>query len=132
MKTSIDLASIIYQRVKGSGVLELLGGGVYLGVRPFNSDKNDVVVATLSMLEDTLQRGNVNIQIYVRDIFKDDTHYPNLGLINEAIRLLKPIFKDLYLEKERIYIHAESEHYYKVENAQEWVGVIRLITRNTN
>ena len=132
MKTSIDLASIIYQRVKRSGVLELLDGGVYLGVRPFNSDKNDVVVATLSMLEDTLQRGNVNIQIYARDIFKDNTYYPNLGLINEAIRLLKPIFKDLYLEKERIYIHAESEHYYKVENAQEWVGVIRLITRNTN
>lgn len=132
MKTSIDLASIIHQRVKGSGVLELLGGRVYLGVRPFNSDKNDVVVATLSMLEDTLQRGNVNIQIYARDIFKDNTYYPNLGLINEAIRLLKPIFKDLYLEKERIYIHAESEHYYKVENAQEWVGVIRLITRNTN
>ena len=132
MKTSIDLASIIYQRVKGSGVLELLGGGVYLGVRPFNSDKNDVVVATLSMLEDTLHRGNVNIQIYARDICKDNTNYPNLGLINEAIRLLKPIFKDLYLEKERIYIHVESEHYYKVENAQEWVGVIRLITRNTN
>lgn len=132
MKTSIDLASIIYQRVKGSGVLELLDGGIYLGVRPFNSDKNDVVVATLSMLEDTLHRGNVNIKIYARDIFKDNTHYPNLGLINEAIRLLKPIFKDLYLEKERIYIHAESEHYYKVENAQEWVGVIRLITRNTN
>ena len=132
MKTSIDLASIIYQRVKRSGVLELLDGGVYLGVRPFNSDKNDVVVATLSMLEDTLQRGNVNIQIYARDIFKDNTYYPNLGLINEAIRLLKPIFKDLYLEKERIYIHVESEHYYKVENAQEGVGVIRLITRNTN
>ena len=132
MKTSIDLASIIYQRVKGSGVLELLDGGIYLGVRPFNSDKNDVVVATLSMLEDTLQRGNVNIQTYARDIFKDNTYYPNLGLINEAIRLLKPIFKDLYLEKERIYIHVESEHYYKVENAQEWVGVIRLITRNTN
>ena len=132
MKTSIDLASIIYQRVKGSGVLELLGGGVYLGVRPFNSDKNDVVVATLSMLEDTLHRGNENIQIYARDIFKDNTHYPNLGLINEAIRLLKPIFKDLYLEKEKIYIHVESEHHYKVENAQEWVGVIRLITRNTN
>lgn len=132
MKTSIDLASIIYQRVKRSGVLELLDGGVYLGVRPFNSDKNDVVVATLSMLEDTLQRGNVNIQIYARDIFRDNTYYPNLGLINEAIRLLKPIFKDLYLEKERIYIHVESEHYYKVENAQEWVGVIRLITRNTN
>lgn len=132
MKTSIDLASIIYQRVKGSGVLEHLDGGIYLGVRPFNSDKNDVVVATLSMLEDTLQRGNVNIQIYARDIFKDNTYYPNLGLINEAIRLLKPIFKDLYLEKERIYIHVESEHYYKVENAQEWVGVIRLITRNTN
>ena len=74
MKTSIDLASIIYQRVKGSGVLELLGGGVYLGVRPFNSDKNDVVVATLSMLEDTLHRGNVNIKIYARDIFKDNTH----------------------------------------------------------
>ena len=132
MKTSIDLASIIYQRVKGSGVLEHLDGGIYLGVRPFNSDKNDVVVATLSMLEDTLHRGNVNIKIYARDIFKDSTYYPNLGLINEAIRLLKPIFKDLYLEKERIYIHAESEHYYKVENAQEWVGVIRLITRNTN
>jgi|GEM_PF-2064557 len=132
MKTSIDLASIIYQRVKGSGVLEHLDGGIYLGVRPFNSDKNDVVVATLSMLEDTLHRGNVNIKIYARDIFKDSTYYPNLGLINEAIRLLKPIFKDLYLEKERIYIHVESEHYYKVENAQEWVGVIRLITRNTN
>ena len=132
MKTSIDLASIIYQRVKGSGVLEHLDGGIYLGVRPFNSDKNDVVVATLSMLEDTLHRGNVNIKIYARDIFKDSTYYPNLGLINEAIRLLKPIFKDLYLEKEKIYIHVESEHYYKVENAQEWVGVIRLITRNTN
>ena len=132
MKTSIDLASIVYQRVKRSGVLELLGGDVYLGIRPLNSEKNDAVVATLSMLEDTLQRGNVNIRIYAKDIFRGNTHYPNLGLINEAIRLLKPMFKDLYLEKEKIYIHVESEHYYKVENAQEWVGVIKLITRNTN
>lgn len=132
MKTSIDLSTIVYKKVKESGVLETLKGGIYLNTRPNDSEKNDVVVGTLSILEDVLQRGSVNIQVYAKNIYKDGTYFPNLKLINEAIRVLKPLFKDLYLEDEGIYIDVDSEHYYKVENAQEWVGVIRLITRNTN
>lgn len=132
MKTSIDLASIVYKVVKQSKVNEITGGGIYLGERPFNSKINDIVVQTLTMNNEQLQYGSVNVRIYAQNLHQDNTYYPNLQLLNNAVKHLKPLLKDLYLSEEQIYIDIETERYYKVENTQEWVVVLNLETRNIN
>lgn len=132
MKTSIDLANIVYQKVKQSGVLQITSGGVYLGRRPFDSKGNDIVVNTLTKNEEQLEFGTINVQIYAQNLHRNNTYYPNLNLLNEAIKLLKPLFKDTYFSEDRIYIDIEAERYYQVENTQEWVGVLILETRNIN
>ena len=132
MKTSIDLVSIVYKIVCQSNVKDLTKGGVYINQRPLKSNKNDVVIGALSVTENTLQMGTINIQIYAQDIYKENTYYPNLKLLNDALKILKPLFKDLYIPNEKTYIDVESERYYKVDNTQEWVSVIKLYSRNIN
>lgn len=132
MKTSIDIASIVYKIIKKSDVSNITGGGVYLGVRPFNSKKNDVVVNTLTLDNEQLQFGIINVRIYAQNIHRNDTYFPNYPMLNNAVKILKPLLKDLYLEEEKIYINAVDERYYKVENTQEWVLVLKLETRNIN
>lgn len=132
MKTSIDIASIVYKIIKKSNVINITQGGVYLGERPFNSKKNDIVVNTLTLDNEQLQFGTINVRIYAQNIHKNDTYYPNYSLLNDAVKILKPLLKDLYLEDESIYINATEEHYYKVENSQEWALVLKLETRNIN
>lgn len=132
MKTSIDIASIVYQIIQNSDVNTITGGNIFIGERPFDSKTNDIVVHTLILDNEQLRFGNVNVQVYAQNLYQDGSYYPNMKLLNDAVKHLKPLLKDLYLSEENIYIDIETERYYKVENAQEWVCVIKLQTRNIN
>ncbi|MSN81948.1 hypothetical protein D1Y73_02605 [Riemerella anatipestifer] len=132
MITSLDLASIVYKSVSNSNIKGLINGDVYLGERPFNSDKNDVVIGALSVPNTILQESVVLVNIYAKDLFDGQSHLPDLKLLNEATKLLMPLFKDYYIAEKKTYIDIEYQRNYKVQNAQEWVSVIRLKTRTIN
>ncbi|MDD1539403.1 hypothetical protein JSO63_02620 [Riemerella anatipestifer] len=132
MITSLDLASIVYKSVSNSNIKSLINGDVYLGERPFNSDKNDVVIGALSVPNTILQESVVLVNIYAKDLFDGRSHLPDLKLLNEATKLLMPLFKDYYIAEKKTYIDIEYQRNYKVQNAQEWVSVIRLKTRTIN
>lgn len=132
MITSIELKSIVYKIVRDSGVKSVINGDVYIGNRPTNSSTNDIVINALSVENSVLHNSVVLVQIYAKDIFKNETYYPNYAALSKATKYLLPLFKDLYLEKEKTYIDIEYQRDYKVENAQEWVSVIRLQTRSIN
>lgn len=132
MITSIELKSIVYKIVRDSGVKSIINGDVYIGNRPTNSPTNDIVINALSVENSVLHNSVVLVQIYAKDIFKNETYYPNYTELSKATKYLLPLFKDLYLEKEKTYIDIEYQRDYKVENAQEWVSVIRLQTRSIN
>lgn len=132
MITSLELASLVYKVVSSGSIRTIIDGDVYLGERPFNSDKNDVVIGTLSVPNTTLQESVVLVNIYAKDLFDGHNHLPNLKLLNDATKLLMPLFKDYYIADKKTYIDIEYQRNYKVQGAQEWVSVIRLKTRTIN
>lgn len=132
MITTIELASLVYKMVSSGSIRTIIDGDVYLGERPFNSDKNDVVIGALSVPNTTLQESVVLVNIYAKNLFDGQNHLPNLKLLNDATKLLMPLFKDYYIADKKTYIDIEYQRNYKVQGAQEWVSVLRLKTRTIN
>ncbi len=132
MITSIELSSIVYKIVKSTAIKTIINGDVYLGNRPTNSAKNDVVIGSLSVPNTELQNSVSLINIYAKDIFDGQTYSPDLKTLNNATKLLQPIFDDLYLPDKKTYLDVEWQRDYQVQSVQEWVSVIRLKTRTIN
>lgn len=133
MITSVELMSMVYKIVRNSAIKTVINGDVYLaGTRPLNSTKNDVVIASLAVPNDTLQSSVILVQIFAKDLFLNNNYLPDYTTLKNATKLLTPLFKDLYLNNEKTYIDIEYQRDYKVEGVQEWVSVIRLKTRTIN
>lgn len=133
MVTSMELMSMVYKIVKNSAIKTIINGDVYLtGNRPLNSTKNDVVIASLAVPNDTLQSSVILVQIFAKDLFLNNNYLPDYTTLKNATKLLTPLFKDLYLNNEKTYIDIEYQRDYKVDGVQEWVSVIRLKTRTIN
>ena len=69
MKQTFDTDAIIFGILKGSTALNAaITGGVYAQQRPLNSEKEDVVVNTITLSQDSFpQFGTSNINIHVAD-----------------------------------------------------------------
>ena len=133
MITSVELMSMVYKIVRNSTIKTVINGDVYLaGTRPLNSTKNDIVIASLAVPNDTLQSSVILVQIFAKDLFLNNNYLPDYTTLKNATKLLTPLFKDLYLNNEKTYIDIEYQRDYKVEGVQEWVSVIRLKTRTIN
>lgn len=133
MITSVELMSMVYKIVRNSTIKTVINGDVYLaGTRPLNSTKNDIVIASLSVPNDTLQSSVILVQIFAKDLFLNNNYLPDYTTLKNATKLLTPLFKDLYLNNEKTYIDIEYQRDYKVDGVQEWVSVIRLKTRTIN
>jgi hypothetical protein len=71
LKTTFDTDEILYGILKNDTVLaSVITGGVYTtGARPVGSEKEDVVVNTITLTQEyTPQRGVSNVNIHVSDI----------------------------------------------------------------
>ncbi|GIZ15499.1 hypothetical protein [Capnocytophaga catalasegens] len=68
-KTASEIEADIYKLIKNSFISRFIKGDVYReGLRPANSQKEDVIVSFLTGIFDTFsQEGKVNINIYVPD-----------------------------------------------------------------
>lgn len=133
MITSVELMSMVYKIVRNSTIKTVINGDVYLaGTRPLNSTKNDIVIASLAVPNDTLQSSVILVQIFAKDLFLNNNYLPDYTTLKNATKLLTPLFKDLYLNNEKTYIDIEYQRDYKVDGVQEWVSVIRLKTRTIN
>lgn len=69
MKQTYDTDSILFTLLKGSTTINsAISGGVYAGQRPDNSEKEDIVVNTIALTQDSSpQLGTSNINIHVSD-----------------------------------------------------------------
>lgn len=133
MITSVELMSMVYKIVRNSTIKTVINGDVYLaGTRPLNSTKNDVVIASLAVPNETLQSSVILVQIFAKDLFLNNNYLPDYTTLKNATKLLTPLFNDLYLNNEKTYIDIEYQRDYKVDGVQEWVSVIRLKTRTIN
>lgn len=70
MKTTFDIESILFQILNNSDVKSEITGGIYFaGDRPIDSEKEDIVINTITLTQDFLpQLGNSNVNIYVKDM----------------------------------------------------------------
>lgn len=132
MISSIKLKSIVYQYLNTTNIKDVIDGNVYLeGMRPLDSKKQDIIVGTLSVNNSVLQNSVVLIGIYIPKLFLNGNYVPNYNVLLQATNLLTPLFKELYIQSEKVYLDIEYVTDYEVQNRDENVSVIRLITRKT-
>lgn len=69
MKQTFDTNEILFQILKGSGAItSAISGVVYVDPRPLNSEKEDIVINTIALTQDSEpQIGTSNINIHVPD-----------------------------------------------------------------
>lgn len=129
MITSFELKSIAYGIVASSQFKTVINGDVYIDQRPFDSTKNDIVIGALLVPDLVLFPSTILINIYCNDIKSGTSYRPDLATLNNATKLLMPLFDEVYLPNKKTYIEIESQRDYKVDGKNEWVSVIRLKTR---
>lgn len=129
MITSFELKSIAYGIVASSQFKTVMNGDVYIDQRPFDSTKNDVVIGALLVPDLVLFPSTILINIYASDLKSGTSYRPDLATLNNATKLLMPLFDEIYLPNKKTYIEIESQRDYKVDGKNEWVSVIRLKTR---
>lgn len=68
-KTAIEVEIDIIELIDSSALKSTISGSVYLqGTRPLNSIKEDAVISFLTGLDDQIQTGVVNLNVYVPDL----------------------------------------------------------------
>lgn len=98
-KTGGEIEADVYDIVKASALKTAIAGTIYKdGTRPLGAKTEDAVVSFLTGLDDQIQTGVVNLNIYVPDIdngtgtlVKNTTRCKALEIIaNTVIQGLKP------------------------------------------
>jgi hypothetical protein len=69
MKQTFDTNEILFGILKGSSAIaSAISGGVYVDPRPLNSEKEDIVINTIALSQDSEpQIGTSNVNIHVPD-----------------------------------------------------------------
>ena len=101
-KYSNDFELYVYQLMVNSPLAQMISGKVYRnGMRPINSDKEDIVVSFLSGINTQFQECVVNVNIFVPDISFNGGYVKNIGrlaiLENEAKDYLEAIIPNEFL-----------------------------------
>jgi len=125
MKTTLDVLTILYQLLSGSSLASEITGKIRKGERPAASTKEDIVVNSLPIGNDSLQRCVGNVNIYVPSLIIEEggiqTEKPDYARLDEltdmAVTLLKNVRqkRDYYLEWQQVsqpIKDAESKSYF--------------------
>lgn len=69
MRSSFDTDAILYKLLRDSSVKAAISGDIYYeGDRPADSDKEDIIINTVTLTQDFYpQLGDSNVNVYVKD-----------------------------------------------------------------
>ncbi|KAA6441469.1 hypothetical protein FEM33_01670 [Dyadobacter flavalbus] len=97
MRTTAEAETIVYQFIKASALDEAVTGGVFKWKRPNDSKLEDIVINSLPVTVNSIQRMTVNVNIYVADV-----PYPGLnfttqdsGRIEELAGIAMNLFEEV-------------------------------------
>lgn len=118
MKSDIDVKDDIYGHIKGSALEKAVTGKLRKTKRPNGSGKEDIVISVLANQNGQIQECFVNVNIYVRDIYRDNQAEEDTTrlrvLCNMSEELLKVGFGDSYrfeLDSQRVIeVNGKDEH----------------------
>ena len=132
MITTIDLQSLVFKIIKASNFKTVMSGDVYIGSRPLDSKKNDIIVGSLSLPDEVVMNGTIIINIFAKDLNVNNSFAPDFQTLRNAAKILVPLFKDIFIPELSTIIDIEYQRDYKIDGVQEWAYVIRLSTRSIN
>ena len=101
MKSNLQAVDIVFSHLKGSVLDTAITGQVMKHRRIANSTKEDVVINCLTLGNEQLQKGILNVNIHVPNLsvpteqvgVRDNT-YPNSVRLEELTNLAIPLLKD--------------------------------------
>lgn len=68
MRTPQEIIDFLYEYLSNSDLKKIISGGIYPRKRPKNSDKEDIVIGGISFSGGSVQRGTINVNIYIPEI----------------------------------------------------------------
>lgn len=93
MKSDIDIKDDIYNHIKGSVLEATVTGKLSKTKRPNKSNKEDIVVSVLANQNGQIQEAFVNVNIYVRDVVRDNQAEEDSIRLRELCRLSEELLK---------------------------------------
>jgi hypothetical protein len=123
MKSSLDSVTDVFKLLNSSPVKALISGGIYKYKRPLNSTLEDIVINSLGLNANPIQRGLVNVNIHVENLViasnPADRSQPNTArmkvLTDAAVTTLKENWgttEDLLIEVDNTQVFEENTHHF--------------------
>lgn len=125
MKLAIDQTEALYQLIKSSSLKTAINGGIYKDWRPMNSNKEDIVVnsLTLSGNESCIQPGIANANIHVPSLITPDGLMPNhirFKVLSELAKSIVEAYRNDYT------MYVESSDLIKEPTQEVWFLNLRF------
>lgn len=132
MKSDIDIKDDLFQFIKKSPLaLAVTGKTCKTGVRPKDSDKEDVVISVIANLNGQIQEAVVNVNIYVADDIKSDGQSQEATIrLRELCKVASETLEVGHGETYRFTL--ESQRVLAVDDAKVHVINNRLIYKQLN
>lgn len=130
MKTDIDIKDDIYTHIRGSRLESMVCGELRKTLRPNNSDCEDIVISVLANTNGQTQEAFVNVNIYVKDVLRDNQAEENSSRLRELCRESHEL---LNVGRGTDYrFELESQRVLKVDGKDEHVINNKLLYKQNN
>lgn len=119
MKTDIDVKDDIYLFIKGSTLDYEITGKLSKTLRPAGSDLEDIVISVLANQNGQIQEAFVNVNIYVKDLKRNNQYEENTIRLRKLANLAKSLLEvgrgndyRFILDSQRVFqVEGKNEHF---------------------
>ena len=114
MKQAYDLDEILFRLFNSSTQLKsAISGGIYLGQRPDSSEKEDIVISTISITQEySPQIATSNINIHVSDLLQSvagkQMKFENRVKIKSISEIVLNLIRESKFEDLTVYLEAQN------------------------
>ena len=114
MKQAYDLDEILFRLFNSSTQLKsAISGGIYLGQRPDNSEKEDIVISTISITQEySPQIATSNINIHVSDLLQSvagkQMRFENRIKIKSISEIVLNLIRESKFEDLTVYLESQN------------------------
>lgn len=130
MKSDIDIKDDIFMLLKGSRLEYEVNGKLSKTKRPAGSSNEDIVISVLANQNGDIQEAFVNVNIYVKDVVRNNQNEEDTIRLRELCNLAKSILKIGRGDDFRFTL--DSQRVFEVEGKKEHFINNKLLYRQCN
>lgn len=130
MKSDIDIKDDIYEFIKGSTLEYNVSGKLSKTKRPHGSNNEDIVISVLANQNGDIQEAFVNVNIYVKDLNRNNQSEENTPRLRVLCNLAKELLDVGRGNDYRFTL--DSQRVFEVEGKKEHFINNRLLYRQCN